>query len=284
MSLDGVAIPATSSFKSTKRTQTYEKTNLKEIGQKVAERAGIALFYEAKEMTIEKVEQNDQDDCSFYNSLVTKYGFAMKIFNGKIVVFDEATYEQKPTIATLTEEDFDPNWSWNTSIAGTYTGVKYEYTNSKKNKTFTVEAGDGDRILTCNEAAENLTEATAIALAALNSANKGTTTLSLTLKGRWYIFATACVLIVGLGKLSGKYYVDKAIHTLGGDSGWPARRSPSTPRRWNSWKRSRSKKRPPSKRPCLSKSRSPPTMELLQRTMSRLERSACSSTSTLRRA
>lgn len=44
------------------------------------------------------------------------------------------------------------------------------------------------------------------------------------------------------------------------------------------------KKRPPSKRPCLSKSRSPPTMELLQRTMSRLERSACSSTSTLRRA
>lgn len=220
MSLDGVAIPATSSFKSTKRTQTYEKTDLKEIGQKVAERAGIALFYEAKEMTIEKVEQNDQDDCSFYNSLVTKYGFAMKIFNGKIVVFDEATYEQKPTIATLTEEDFDPNWSWNTSIAGTYTGVKYEYTNSKKNKTFTVEAGDGDRILTCNEAAENLTEATAIALAALNSANKGTTTLNLTLKGRWYIFATACVLIVGLGKLSGKYYVDKAIHTLGGDSGY----------------------------------------------------------------
>lgn len=220
MSLDGVAIPATSSFKSTKHTQTYEKTNLKEIGQKVAERAGIALFYEAKEMTIEKVEQNDQDDCSFYNSLVTKYGFAMKIFNDKIVVFDEATYEQKPTIAILTEKDFDPNWSWNTSISGTYTGVKYEYTNSKKNKTFTVEAGDGDRILTCNEAAENLTEATAIALAALNSANKGTTTLNLTLKGKWYIFATACVLIVGLGKLSGKYYVDKAIHTLGGDSGY----------------------------------------------------------------
>lgn len=220
MSLDGVAIPATSSFKSTKRTQTYEKTNLKEIGQKVAERAGIALFYEAKEMTIEKVEQNDQDDCSFYNSLVTKYGFAMKIFNDKIVIFDEATYEQKPTIAILTEKDFDPNWSWNTSIAGTYTGVKYEYTNSKKNKTFTVEAGDGDRILTCNEAAENLTEATAIALAALNSANKGTTTMNLTLKGRWYIFATACVLIVGLGKLNGKYYVDKAIHTLGGDSGY----------------------------------------------------------------
>ena len=65
-----------------------------------------------------------------------------------------------------------------------------------------------------------MTEATAIALAALNSANKGTTTLNLTLKGKWYIFATACVLIVGLGKLSGKYYVDKAIHTLGGDSGY----------------------------------------------------------------
>ena len=96
MSLDGVAIPATSSFKSTKRTQTYEKTNLKEIGQKVAERAGIALFYEAKEMTIEKVEQNNQDDCSFYNSLVTKYGLAMKIFNDRLVIFDEATANVDP--------------------------------------------------------------------------------------------------------------------------------------------------------------------------------------------
>lgn len=219
MSLDGVAIPATSSFKSTKRTQTYENTNLKEIGQKVADRAGIALFYEAKEISVEKVEQNSQDDCAFYNSLVTKYGLAMKIFNDKLVIFDEATYEQKPVIAILSETDFSPDWSWDTSLAGTYTGVKYEYTNSKKNKTFTVEAGDGERILTCNEASENLTEATAIALAALNNANKGTTTMSITLKGRWYVFASACVQIVGLGHLSGKYYVDKAVHSLG-DSGY----------------------------------------------------------------
>ena len=215
MSLDGVAIPATSSFKSTKRTQTYEKTNLKEIGQKVAERAGIALFYEAKEMTIEKVEQNDQDDCSFYNSLVTKYGFAMKIFNGKIVVFDEATYEQKPTIATLTEEDFDPNWSWNTSIAGTYTGVKYEYTNSKKNKTFTVEAGGGNRIKTSNTAADNLSDAITIALAELNTANKGTTTMSITLKAQLGLIASDCVEIKGLQRLDGKYYIEKITHSIG---------------------------------------------------------------------
>ena len=83
------------------------------------------------------------------------------------------------------------------------------------NKTFTVEAGGGDRILTCNVAADNLTEATAIALAALNEANKGTTTMSITLKAALGLIATDCVEIVGLGKLSGKYYIEQIVHSLG---------------------------------------------------------------------
>lgn len=215
MTLEGVAIPATSSFKATKRTITYESTTLKEIGKKVASRAGIALFYEAGNIGIEKIEQNNEDDCSFFNTIVTRYGLALKIYNDRLVVFSEGAYESKPVVATLSELDFDPNWTWNTKMAGTYTGVKYEYTNSEKNKTFTVTAGSGNRIFTCNESAENLTEATAIALAALNNANKSTTTLKITIKANPCIIATSCVQIVGLGKLSGKYFVEQADHSIG---------------------------------------------------------------------
>ena len=64
-----------------------------------------------------------------------------------------------------------------------------------------------------------LAEAERITLAKLNDANKNDTTMSVTLtKANRKIIATACVTIKGLGKLDGKYYVDKVTWTLGGDS------------------------------------------------------------------
>lgn len=208
--IDALAIPSTSGFKATERTYTYENTNLKEIGQKVAKRAGLTLHYEAPTVTIESVAQDNQTDCSFYSDLVVKYGLAMKIYNDRLVVFDEAAYEAKKVVATLTEADFEPGWSWDTSLAGTYTGVKYQYTHTEKNKTFTVNVGGGSRILTCNDAANNQTEATMIALAKLNNANKGTTTMKITLRAaKWRLMATDCIQINGLGQLSGKYYVEQ---------------------------------------------------------------------------
>ncbi len=213
--IEAVAIPSTSGFKTTELTNTYEKTTLKEIGQTVAKRNGLELFYDAPEVTIESVAQDKQTDCSFYNDLVVKYGLALKIYNDRLVVFDEAAYEAKTQVATLTEADFEPGWQWNTTLAGTYTGVKYQYTHPDKNKTFTVEIGGGDRILICDDAANNQTEATLIALAKVNNANKGTTTLRITLRTpAWNIIATNCLLINGLGQLSGKYYVESAVHSV----------------------------------------------------------------------
>lgn len=215
LSLEGLAVPTDSSFTTTERTITYEDATLQEIGQEIADRAGIALFYEADTISIARVEQSNQTDCNFYNSLVKLYGFALKIYNDRLVVFSEATYEAKAAKAVLTEADFEPNWAFNTKMVGTYTGVKYQYTNSDKNKTFTVEAGGGDRILQSNTAADNLTEATTIALAELNEANKGTTTMTITLKAALGLIATDCVEIRGLGKLSGKYYIEKIAHNIG---------------------------------------------------------------------
>lgn len=215
--LDALAVPAENSgFKATERTETYETATLKEIGRIITGRSGISLFFEAPDISIEKVEQNSQSDCAFYTGLVEKYGLAIKIYNDRAVVFSEAVYEDKAPKALLTPADFDPGWSWDTSTTGTYTGVKYQYTNSDKNKTFTVTAGSGDRILTVNEPADNLTEATAIALAAIHRANRGTTTMRLTMMARPGLIASDCVEIRGLQRLDGKYYIEQITHSLGG--------------------------------------------------------------------
>lgn len=217
MTLDALAMPSTSGFKATERTNTYEGALLQSIGLQIAKRNGLQLFYEPKwDVSLESVEQDKQTDCTFFNDLLVKYGLALKIYNDRLVVFDEAVYEEKPVVATLTEADFEPNWRFNTTLVGTYTGVKYSYTPSKKKKTFSVDIGDvtGGRVLTCNEAANTLAEGTLIAVAAINNANKNTTTMEITLKGNWHIVATSCIQIEGLGKLDGKYYVEKAVTTV----------------------------------------------------------------------
>lgn len=222
MTMKALAISSASGFKVTKRTKTYENITIKEICADVAKRNGLTLSYSGISLKLEKVSQDDNDDCSFIGSLVTKYGMAMKIFSDKLVIFNEADYEAKAVVATLAPTEssgvigFEPDWQWNTAMVGTYTGVKYQYANSDKALTFTVEAGSGSRILTSNEAADSLTEATAIALAALNNANKGTTTMKVTIKATPKIIATSNVQIQGLGKLNGKYFVENVAWTVGG--------------------------------------------------------------------
>lgn len=216
LKLEALALPTDSSFKETERTKTYENTTLENIGNEVAGRAGIALYYEAPNIPIEKVEQSEKDDCSFYNELVKLYGFAMKIYKNKIVVFSEAAYESKRSVATLTEQNIEPSWSWNTKLCKTYTGAHYEYTNNDKNQTITVDVGSGNRILKVTDAASNTSEAERITLAKINEANKSDTTMSVTLTlANRSIIATSCVTVSGFGKVDGKYYVEKVTWDIG---------------------------------------------------------------------
>ena len=216
LSIGAVATPANSGFKKTERTKTYENTTIENIAKKIAKRAKIKLYYEAPRMSIEKIEQSQKDDCSFLNELVKTYGLAMKIYKNKIVIFNEATYEKAKAVATLGEDDIEPNWQWNTTLDGKYTGATYEYTNNDKNKTFKCKVGGGSRILKVTDAANNITEAKRITLAKINEANKTDTTMTVTLtRANIKIIATSCVNITGLGKLNGKYYVEKVTWEIG---------------------------------------------------------------------
>lgn len=216
LSIGAVAIPTDSSFKTTKRTKTYEAATLQEIAQEVAGRAGVSLEYEADVINIEKIEQTNQEDITFLNALVEKCGLSLKIYNTKIVIFRISDYEAKGPKATFTPQDMDPGWSYNSTLDGVYTAVKYQYTEGIKGATYTVEAGEGDRILRVNDPeADNLSEAIRNALAAVEKANREAVTFNFTIMAKPGLIATDCVQIDGLGKISGKYFIDKITHSVG---------------------------------------------------------------------
>ena len=75
--------------------------------------------------------------------------------------------------------------------------------------------GKGSRILKQSGKADSKADAERKIKAAVAKANHGKTKLSATIVGNASLVASQCVQVVGLGKLSGKYYIDTITHSVG---------------------------------------------------------------------
>lgn len=213
-SIGAVSAPVKGEFKATKRTHIYKNVTLKEIAGKVTNRAGIALFYDAPKVFIKKVEQSQVTDSEFLLELCEEYGLGIKIYNGKIVVFDEEKYEQKKTAFEIKRSQV-LEWSWNTTLQRTYSGAKVNYNDPDDNKEHKITIGSKGRMLNVEVNAFSKKEAALKAKAKLASENKKQTTMTVSVPGNVNVYSTQTVQMTGFGKLSGKYYVDRVIHTVG---------------------------------------------------------------------
>lgn len=217
-SLEAVSAPANSAFSTKQRTKTWKSITLKEIAKVIAKRYKLKLVYEAPKISIKTLEQNKTADSTFLNSLCEEYAFAMKIFANKLVIYSKARYEKKKSIKTINESDM-LSWSYSTSLAGTYTGCKYSYTNPSNNETVTVKVGKGSRWLTTTGEACSKADALKKAYAAVNNSNEKAEELSFTIPANPVIIATANIKVTGLGKLNGKYFVEEVKLSVGGNGG-----------------------------------------------------------------
>ena len=216
-----LAIPARGSFKSTERTKTWKKTTIQNIGKEIAKRYGLKLVYDAPTIKITAIEQDKKSDSSFLYDTTKAYGLAMKVFSGKIVIFDKGTYEKKKAVTTLKREDFlDDEWTYNDTLNGTYTGCRISYKNGKNNNEINVyfglvkENSKGSRVLRINEQCDDANEAKYKGAAQVNAANEQATTITGTIFYNPKVVAGVTVNIKGIGKADGKYFVDKVKTTV----------------------------------------------------------------------
>lgn len=214
--ISGVSVPADSSFRETQRSKTWENVTVEEIGKEIAGRAGVSLVYDVEggPIQIKTIEQSERTDCDFYMDLCNTYGLAMKVYSKKIVVFDREAYKAKGPVAIITP-DMIQSWSSNQKLAGTYTGGEYTYTDPSTEEEIKVNVGDGPRILKLSGKADNKADAERKIKAAVANANHGAAKLSITIMGTASLVASQCVAVQGMGKLSGKYYLDQIAHHIG---------------------------------------------------------------------
>jgi hypothetical protein len=220
-SVGGIATPIKTDFNVTEKSKTWKKTTVQGILQKICSDAGIGLHFSGQDYPIDELEQSGQTNQSFAFELCSSYNLAMKLYNKKMVVFDQTEYENKKASLKIKKTQVE-SWSMEKKMTRAYDGVSISYTDSKKNETlnYTFMLKAGSRILKLNETAESLQDAEIKAKAKLLEHNRQCQTMSVKLMGDTKYIASKCVEISGFGKLDGKYYIDTVTHEKNADSGY----------------------------------------------------------------
>lgn len=215
LTISAISAPLDDAFKATERTQNWQGVTLKKIAQTIADRYNMGLIYDGDDIPLSKKQQDKTTDAAFLEDLTKKYGYMLKLYQKKIVIYDREAYKKKETVATISRSQMT-NFSWKTTLAGTYTGAEIKYTDNEKNETINFKIGGGKRILQLNEKVDNGEDARRIATAAMNNANHEMTTASFSTMGRPDLVAGQNILISNFAKLSGKYHINKKTDSLSG--------------------------------------------------------------------
>lgn len=217
VSIQSLALP----LNGTKNTKKWENISIRAIAEDICKWIDCALEYYASDITLKSRQQSRQTDIDFLYGLCKEYGFGMKVYRNKLIIFDRAAADTADAVSSFNIDDIAESYDIDDNEDGTYTGVKCTYKPEDSDNDITYEYGGGDRILNTDVSASSAQEAELKAKAALYDANIEAVKLKFTaLGGIIPIYAGTNHYIWGLGVYTGKYAIDKVEHTLSGKNAY----------------------------------------------------------------
>lgn len=224
MNLKAISIPANSNFTETKRSRSWSKISIKAMAQDIANRAGLKLFFDSSTNPILSwVDQTETSDMAFLAEVCEKEGLAFKITDQSIVIFNEAEYEKRESVARYNEESSSIlEYSFKTTLTRTaYAGCKVKYydVNLGKNIEYLFSVKEinpkVDKVYRLNARVKTGEEAKRLAQKTLRNLNKKEYQGNLKVIGNVDLVGGSCIDLINFGKFSGKYFIDKASHQVG---------------------------------------------------------------------
>lgn len=226
-----VTIKALSVFQSTAlkgedKNRAWEKTKLSVIANDIASDAGMELYYEVtNDPEYDRQEQTEEQDLPFLQKLCNDAGLALKVSDLKIVIFDEAQYEQADSIFTIDLKTWPiKTWHGRGTINDTYSSVRITYRSPKgrikMDYTYTPPSPPSTRrVLVIRERFESESEAQRKAKKALREKNSKAWSITMNILEDVPISASQNVTIKNFGVYDGKWIVTQATHgqSNGGD-------------------------------------------------------------------
>lgn len=241
--LSAISIPLNKPIRRKLRSRAWEKMKLKEIAGKIAKEAGVKLLFDSEENpSFDRQDQDRESDLKFLSRLCEESGLSLKLTDEKIVIFDQASYESKPAIRTLTLGVSNIlSWSFEAQHSDTYKSCTVTYRDPKQKKQGSAASYDMDlqKVKTKNPAvmtytyvdpdadengqeyelkrrAKSIEEAKRLAKAKLRKLNARKVTGSLSVIGDPSLVAGVVIKIVGFGSFDGRFIVEQATHRVDG--------------------------------------------------------------------
>lgn len=197
----------------TKNTRSWENIRFKKVAQDLANFSGLKLAtYNIKDWLYTRVDQLNETDLECLNRLCIREGYALKITDGKAVIYDERIQEQQEPVLTLYKQDFIGEYNFLSTSNGIKRScivrhmnqgqlIQYEFFNNSQY---------GGR-LKINEYVSSQAEAERFSKGYLRSANKYETTLKAAIELNAEIAAGNMIEVLGVGLANGVYFVDQII-------------------------------------------------------------------------
>lgn len=232
VTIRSVSIPSNNKLRGVERTRSWEKAELKTIANDVASGASMELVYDTEDNpTLERAEQTEQSDLAFLLALVKDHGLALKITENKVVVFDEAKYEEAEAKITIVKPGTVYaagtgvivtdllSYSLSNKTRDIYKSCHVRYQHGKKKEVIEATFTDPDKkegkTLEIKEEVENVAEAERLAKKRLREKNCEEWTGSFSVPGNLNLVAAVTANIIGFGKFDGKYLITRASHNVG---------------------------------------------------------------------
>lgn len=218
LQLSAISVPINSDFNVKQKSRTWKATTVKTILSDIAADAGIEFVYDAADFSVDSMSQSGKTDMSFAYSLCSEYGLSLKLYNNKIVAYDQTEYEKQSPSYTIDRSTLGGSGSYtiNSSITRTCDSVKIQYTNGDGDALsydFTIPEESGNRQMFVSTKAESYQDAEIKAKAALRDNIRESRTVTLNVMGSAKYVAAQCFDLTGFGKLDGKYFIDSVTHT-----------------------------------------------------------------------
>jgi phage protein D len=223
--IKAVSVPDNNTLRGVERNRSWEKTKLSVILRDIAAGAGMEPYYSvADDPELDRAEQTEESDLAFMLRICKDEGLALKIADGKIIIFDEAEYEQKePAVTILREGENVKGYQIRTKTRDIYKACRVKYANTKKGikieYTYTPDENKQGKVLQVNEQVESIAAAEKLAKKKLREKNCEETTVALTLMGTFELLAGNTVTLKGFHAFDGKYIITKGSHSIGGGYG-----------------------------------------------------------------
>lgn len=218
--IKSVSISQNSGLRQRDESKAYENVKLSELAAQIAQESGVELFFQATDdPEIKRAEQGEQSRLAFLEKICADNYLALKVDDGKLIIFDESELDKQSPIATL-ERDKSPilRFSATKTLQEVYKSAQVSYKHGEKDELFEGEFDSGaaqGKVLKINKKVEDKGAAEKLARNELRQKNKKETSIRLEVVGSFEYLAGNVIELRGHGAFDGNYLIERARHSVG---------------------------------------------------------------------